>query len=138
MFTRIGNSSVMTFEEFVILYLNYKPQLKIKCKELHVAFNELIQNDQFVNAYGENKILTRESFVHMMKNKGQIMIISKYFDLLKIRFYHNLGEKINPRELEIILNTLLKTTKDISSGSSDNADLIHLALPFVRILRKRI
>lgn len=86
MFTRVGNSSIMTFEEFVILYLNYKPQLKIKCEELHVAFNELIQNDQFVNAYGENKILTRESFVHMMKNKGQITIISKYFDLLKIRF----------------------------------------------------
>lgn len=133
MFSRIGNSSMMTFEEFVILYLNYKPQLKIKCEELHVAFNELIQNDQFVNAYGENKILTRESFVHMMKNKGQITIISKYFDLLKIRFYHKLGEKINPRELEIILNTLLKTTKDISSGSGENADLIHLALPFVRI-----
>lgn len=133
MLTRIGNSAIMTFEEFVILYLNYKPQLKIKCEELRLAFNELIQNDQFVNAYGENKILTRESFVHMMKNKGQITIISKYFDLLKISFYYNLGEKINPRELEIILNTLLKTTKDISSGSSDNADLIHLALPFVRI-----
>ncbi|XP_026819257.1 uncharacterized protein LOC113557919 [Rhopalosiphum maidis] len=109
MFTRTNDSTTMAFEEFVILYLNYKPQLKIKCEELRVAFNELIQNDQFVNAYGENNILTRESFVHMMKNKG---------------------EKINPRELEIILNTLLKTTKDISSGLNHNADLIHLILPF--------
>jgi hypothetical protein len=82
MFTRTNDSTTMTFEEFVILYLNYKPQLRIKCEELHVAFKELIQNDQFVNAYGENNILTRESFVHMMKNKGKITIISKCFALL--------------------------------------------------------
>lgn len=60
---------------------------------------------------------------------GQIFYFSKYV------LCHNLGEKINPRELEIILNTLLKTTKDISSNSSENADLVHLALPFVRIQR---
>ncbi|XP_025203362.1 cilia- and flagella-associated protein 251-like [Melanaphis sacchari] len=107
LFNRTGNPTTITFEEFVILYLNYRPQLRIKCEELRAAFNELIQNDQFVNAYGENNILTRESFVHMMKTKG---------------------EKINPHELEIILNTLLKTTRDI--GSNTNADLIHLALPF--------
>lgn len=34
------------------------------------------------------------------------------------------------RELEIIVRTLLKTTKDLSSaGSSENINLIHAALP---------
>ncbi|CAI6356935.1 unnamed protein product [Macrosiphum euphorbiae] len=111
MFSRAGHPTTMTFEEFVILYLNHKPQLRIKCNEIRLSFNKLMQNDQYVNAYGENKILTRESFVHMMTN---------------------IGEKISPRELEIILNTLLKTTKDISSSSNENANLVHLSLPFVR------
>jgi len=75
MFSRAGHPTTMTFEEFVILYLNYKPQLTIKCMEIRQAFNKLVQNDQFVNAYGENKILTRESFVHMMKNLGYITVV---------------------------------------------------------------
>lgn len=76
MFSRPGHPTTMSFEEFVILYLNYKPRLQIKCQEVRLAFNKLIENDQFVNAYGENKILTRESFVHMMKNIGFRTVIS--------------------------------------------------------------
>jgi len=76
MFSRTGHPTTMTFEEFVILYLNYKPQLRIKCNEIRLSFNKLMQNDQYVNAYGENKILTRESFVHMMTNIGLITVIS--------------------------------------------------------------
>lgn len=67
-------STLMTFEEFVILYLNYKPQIQLKFGEIRQAFDELVLNDKFVNAnaYGvlQSGVLTRESFVHTMQNMG--------------------------------------------------------------------
>lgn len=68
---KLGHSiTVMTFEEVAILYLNYKPKSKLKFSELHQAFECLVQNDRLINSFGEQDILTRESFINAMNNLG--------------------------------------------------------------------
>lgn len=63
-------SMEITFDELVLLYLNYRPNLRLKFGEVRRAFDSMVINDQFVQAYGDKDILTRESFAHAMKNMG--------------------------------------------------------------------
>jgi len=66
------DATLMTFEELVVLYLNYRPQVKLKFGEIQRAFDDLVLNDDLLADYGEGGILTRESFVHAMKTIGWI------------------------------------------------------------------
>lgn len=68
----IGHSNtLLTFEEFVILYLNNKPQIELKFCDVRQAFDKMVAN-QFENDNQEENVpkLSRESLVHMMKNMG--------------------------------------------------------------------
>lgn len=119
------NTKQITFEDFVILYLNYKPQFKIEFNEICDAFNRMA-----INAKGKNEIFTREKFVQIMQNTGRIFVL-----LLGIHFFyndyfvlsHNLGDQISPQEMEILLHTLSKTTNNISSDTCENIYSIHPA-----------
>lgn len=68
------DTTLMSFEELVVLYLNYRPQVKLKIGELRRAFDDLVLNDDLVADYGEGGILTRESFVHAMKTIGRTRV----------------------------------------------------------------
>lgn len=63
-------TTLMTFEELVVLYLNYRPQVNLKFGEIQRAFDDLVLNDNLLADYGDGGILTRESFVHAMKTIG--------------------------------------------------------------------
>lgn len=69
--------TIVTFEEFVIIYLNYKPQLELKFGEIRQAFDEMVKLGEVTNV--ERELLTRESFINMIQNKGWIFEIIKYF-----------------------------------------------------------
>lgn len=72
---KIGHpNKVVTLEEFIILYLNYKPQIELKYSDVRQAFDEIVLSDKYANANGQIETLTRESFVHMMTNLGLIFI----------------------------------------------------------------
>lgn len=64
------NTKKITFEDFVILYLNYKPQFKIEFNEIRDAFNRMV-----INANRNNEIFTRKKFVHLMQNTGRIFVL---------------------------------------------------------------
>lgn len=67
----------ISFDEFVILYLNYKPQIKLKYDDIRRAFDEMTK--VMLNDYEEDKVLTRESFVYMLRNLGNITTVcSRY------------------------------------------------------------
>lgn len=63
-------ATLITFEELVILYLNYKPKLKLKFDEIRRAFDDLVLNDDLLAKYKEDKTLTRKSFMYAMRNIG--------------------------------------------------------------------
>lgn len=65
-------ATLITFGELVILYLNYKPKLKLKFDEIRRAFDDLVLNDGLLAKHKEGKILTRKSFIHAMRTIGQI------------------------------------------------------------------
>lgn len=68
---KIGHpETLITFEEFVILYLNYKPLFELTIGDIRKAFDRMVLYDHSVNPEGEEGVLTRETFVHIMKNIG--------------------------------------------------------------------
>lgn len=68
---KIGHpATLLKFEEFAILYLNYKPQLKLTIGDIRKAFEGLVLYDHSVNPNAEKGVLTRETFVDIMKNQG--------------------------------------------------------------------
>lgn len=71
--------TIMTFEEFVIAYLNYKPQLELKFGEVRQAFDEMMKLGDI--SHIEREVLTRETFINMMQNKGYIVKITTYFTI---------------------------------------------------------
>lgn len=64
-------ATLITFEELMILYLNYKPKLKLKFDEIRRAFDDLVLNDDLLAKYKEEKTLTRKSFIHAMRTIGR-------------------------------------------------------------------
>jgi len=72
---KIGHSvTLMTFEETVILYLNYKPKSDLKFSDIRRAFDNMVLDDQSMYDEHREKMkkgqLTGKSFVHMLKNMG--------------------------------------------------------------------
>lgn len=72
---KIGHSvTLMTFEEMVILYLNFKPKSDLKFSDIRRAFDNMVLYDQ--SRYDERREKTEKgqltgiSFVHMLKNMG--------------------------------------------------------------------
>lgn len=69
--------TLITFEEFVILYLNYKPRLKLKFGEIRQAFDEMVKSGSEIDQ--EREMLTRETFIDMIENIGQVVKIIPIF-----------------------------------------------------------
>ncbi|XP_050541916.1 cilia- and flagella-associated protein 251-like [Daktulosphaira vitifoliae] len=107
---KLGHSNtVITFDELVILYINYKPRIAMKIQDIKISFENMVLNDPFNNTNNNEKVITRESFVDMLINKG---------------------EKISFREMEILIHILSKTTDEISPGNKESLELILNTLPF--------
>lgn len=62
-------NTLITFDEFVVLYLNYKPQIKLTFGDIRRAFDRMVRNE-----YGESEIMTKESFVYMMMHLGNVVM----------------------------------------------------------------
>ncbi|XP_050431893.1 cilia- and flagella-associated protein 251-like isoform X2 [Adelges cooleyi] len=104
-------STAMTFDELVVLYVNHKSQVDLRIDDVEKSFNYTVCSDPVNSCYDGTRVLTRESFVDMMINRG---------------------EKIDFREMEILLHILSKTTEDISPRGNQQQSIysIHSILPF--------
>lgn len=72
---QIGHpSTLITFEETVVLFLNHKPKFGLKFGDMRRAFDTIARNDRLSDEHGggsERGQLSRMYFIDTLKNMGQ-------------------------------------------------------------------